>query len=171
MSKFASLRNLCGPALAALMFPLLSGCHAPSGSIITDLHTPTGKALPISQEPSGYTIIDIGASGGSNSLSFGINDSGQVAGSSNRRGDDAQYAFRYYKGKMTFLHGLGGTNSEGMGINAGGQIAGDSTKKGDIIRHAVLWTDSAITDLARLEGQRVLAAPSTPAGKLRDGPT
>jgi len=73
-----------------------------------------------------YRITSLGTLGGSSSAAAGINDRGQVVGSSTLANDAATHAFRY-DGRMHDLGTLpGGTNSDATAINAQGQITGSS---------------------------------------------
>lgn len=58
-----------------------------------------------------YRLTDLGTLGGSSSSAFGINDTGQVVGSSAIAGDAVQHAFLYSNGSMADLGTLGGANS------------------------------------------------------------
>jgi probable HAF family extracellular repeat protein len=78
----------------------------------------------------GYTVVDLGALGGSLSFGYDINRQGQVTGEANYTGDANSYAFQYSNGAMTNLGvppltaNSGGTNSAGWAINALGDVAG-----------------------------------------------
>ncbi|MBC8377670.1 MAG: hypothetical protein H8E62_00700 [Planctomycetes bacterium] len=74
-----------------------------------------------------YTITNLGTLGGSRSEATGINDSGQVIGSSRIAGDAETHAFLYDNGVMTDLGTLGGSTSGASSINNNGQIVGAST--------------------------------------------
>lgn len=84
--------------------------------------------------------------GGDYSAAFGINDSGQVAGTSNT--GDSMHAFTW--SSATGLRDLGtlpGTNaSQAFAINNQGQVAGSSGT------HAAVWSNGAIQDLGTLGG-------------------
>jgi probable HAF family extracellular repeat protein len=71
----------------------------------------------------------------------GINDVGQVTGSSNIAGPHTPFhAFRRDEGGMRDLGTLGGTGSGGSGINNAGQVTGSSQISGDAAWHAFLYT-------------------------------
>jgi probable HAF family extracellular repeat protein len=73
------------------------------------------------------TLIDLGTLGGTSSIAYGINASGQVVGYSETAGNAAQHAFLYSGGVMIDLHvlaGLSGSYSSASGINDAGQVVG-----------------------------------------------
>src|SRR5690349_12610164 len=83
-------------------------------SSLTDVHTAQAA----------YTITDLGTLGGNDSFAYGVNASGQVAGSSFKNGS-FDHAFLYSGGTMHDLGVLPGTNtSSAASINAGGQVVG-----------------------------------------------
>lgn len=84
--------------------------------------------------------------GGDYSAAFGINDSGQVAGTSNT--GDSMHGFTW--SSATGLRDLGtlpGANaSQAFAINNHGQVAGASGT------HAVIWNNAVVQDLGTLGG-------------------
>ena len=60
---------------------------------------------------SGSTMTDLGTLGGTNSVAYGINASGQVVGYAHTTGNAAAHAFLYSGSTMTDLGTLGGTYS------------------------------------------------------------
>ncbi len=85
-----------------------------------------------------YTIIDLGTLGGSSSWANGVNDSGQVVGSSYRSPWNFS-AFIWQNGVMTNLGVNNYSDSRGYGINNSGQVVGGSA--------AFLWQDGVMTDI------------------------
>jgi len=69
-----------------------------------------------------YIVTDLGSLGGSFSAPNTINNRGQIAGSSNLKGDVVGHAFFWENGKMTDLGTLGGPISVGAGINNSGEV-------------------------------------------------
>jgi probable HAF family extracellular repeat protein len=98
-----------------------------------------------------YTITDLGTLGGTSSVGYGINSSGQVTGQS-QTADGAFHAFMWTPaaiggadGTMIDLGTLGGVNSKGVAINATGQVAGTSDTTPDRFDyHAFLWTPTTL---------------------------
>ena len=68
---------------------------------------------------------DLGTLGGRDSFAAGLNDAGEVVGTS-RTSDGFNRAFVYRDGRMQDLGTLGGFSSEGADINSTGQIVGSS---------------------------------------------
>jgi probable HAF family extracellular repeat protein len=75
-----------------------------------------------------YSITDLGTLGGSGPVvAQGINDSGQVVGTS-YTASGFFHAFLWQSGSgMQDLGALGGGNSQANGINDGGQVVGTSS--------------------------------------------
>lgn len=76
-------------------------------------------------------------------MAYGINDNGQVAGSSYIE-NLGPHAFLYSEGVMQDLGTLGGAVSYAFGINNNGQVTGYSSANG---YHAFLYSDGVMTDL------------------------
>jgi S-layer protein (TIGR01567 family) len=95
-------------------------------------------------------MTDIGTLGGSNSCAYGINDKGQIVGSSET--DTGEYhAFLWQNGVMTDIGTLGGSNSYAYGINNKGQVVGES-ETGTSETHAFLWQNGVMIDMGTLGG-------------------
>ncbi len=98
----------------------------------------------------------------SNADFMGINDNGQVIGTSLLPAGDGTYywrAFVYQSGTMTDLGTLGGFNSFGSAINSSGQMTGQANLPLDSDpphnpgpSHAFLYSDGVMTDLGALPG-------------------
>ena len=85
--------------------------------------------LPAICSAASYTVTDLGTLGGPQSVAYGINDSGQVVGTSAPVGFAPRHAFLYSGGVMKDLNDLvsgGGSATLGIayGINDSGQITG-----------------------------------------------
>ncbi len=92
-----------------------------------------------------YSVTDLGTLFGGSDKAYGINNSGQVAGTSGAR------AVLYANGTVTNLGTLpGGTTSVGLGINSGGQIVGYSNTSG--AERGFISSGGAMTPLGSLTG-------------------
>ena len=88
---------------------------------------------------SGGQVTPIPGLGGSNTQANGINDAGQVAGTSDLPGG-IHHAFIWTQaGGPRDLGTLAGTDSEGFANNDLGQVAGDSQVPPGLEAHAALW--------------------------------
>jgi probable HAF family extracellular repeat protein len=115
-----------------------------------------------------YTVTDLGALGGTDSLAWAINNYGQVAGYAATTEDESIEGFLWTpttpnspSGSMLGLESLHGTGSWATSINAGGQVAGVSFEgeDEDADEHATLWsptmpngTSGTLHDLGTLGG-------------------
>jgi probable HAF family extracellular repeat protein len=117
--------------------------------------TSGASAVPASSVRTGL-MTDLGTLGGTSSGGGGINDLGQVAGSSDTTGG-ASHAFRWTPpGGMQDLGTLGGANSDTAAINDLGQVTGQAqTDSGTY--HAFRWTPSG-----RMRDLGTLSAPFEP---------
>ena len=108
---------------------------------------------PVAARAQSYTLTDLGTLGGTSSLGFGVNASGQVTGQSTTAGGSTHAFLSGPSGApltaANDLGTLGGTNSYGNGVNASGQVVGDSdTASG--ADHAFLFSGGVLTDLNTL---------------------
>lgn len=103
------------------------------------------------------------------SVATGINDAGQVVGTSVTADTEATKAILWDNGvNPTVLSTLGGASTEANGINNSGQVVGNSYLAGDEAHHAALWTLSsgAIDDLGTLGGTSSSALAINAAGLI-----
>lgn len=97
----------------------------------------------------GKGMRDLGGFGGTCTEAVGLNNRGQVVGSSNLPGDAFNHAFLWEHGSIQDLGGsLGGNNTGVSAINEHGQVVGAASLLGDSLFHATLWKKVGhITDL------------------------
>ncbi|MBV8208059.1 MAG: HAF repeat-containing protein [Acidobacteria bacterium] len=107
---------------------------------------------------------DIGVlAGGDYSTAAGINDSGQVVGTSNSATSIRAFVWTLQNG-LAALPLPGATNSSSAyAINQAGQIAGVAGE------HAVLWSGNAVTDLGTLGGASSEARSINDSGQVVGG--
>lgn len=117
--------------------------------------------------PHAYSSVagDLGTLGGQVSYGEGINNSGQIVGSS-FTGDGGTHAFLYSGGSMTDLGTLGGDFSSASAINDSGQIVGSSSLVGYSYQHAFLYSGGSMTDLGTLGGDSSYAHDINNSGQI-----
>lgn len=118
-------------------------------------------------------LIDLGGATDPNdnrwSIGAGINDAGQVIGSSVTADQSATKAVLWNNSvDPTILSTLGGASAEGNGINNNGQAVGDSYLVGDAVQHAALWNLNSdnISDLGSLGGTNSSALAINTTGQI-----
>jgi len=130
--------------ILGLMALAISACNdsaGPTTSLRADLVT---SPLP------SYQMIDLETLGGFYSGVSGINNRGQVAGTSTTA-DGFAHGYVWEQGAMQDLGTLGGTLTYVAGINDAGQLTGESFAP-DGNSHGFLWEGGVMTDLGTLGG-------------------
>jgi probable HAF family extracellular repeat protein len=113
----------------------LGACAREGG--LTDASAIAADFVP----PPGYEVFDLGTLGGSSSLPFALNDSGQVVGQSARSGMQILHAFLWEQGQMYDLNPLANdSTSAAQAVNAAGQVAGFRTTGGAAGFSIFHWT-------------------------------
>jgi probable HAF family extracellular repeat protein len=111
-----------------------------------------------------YTVVDLGTLGGETASPFGINNNGQVVGTSSTSGtaQSSRRAFRLNSGVMQNLGTVnGGPVSDGIGINDTGQVVGrTSVNPGDDRSFAFLYSGGVMQNLGALPSDVQSAALS-----------
>jgi probable HAF family extracellular repeat protein len=118
-------------------------------------------------QPDG-SFVDIGTLGGHNTWAVGLNQSGQVAGTSmlpGVLGAQPSRAFLYSNGTMTNLGTLGGDQSNARDLNERGQVLGEASTTNNAGRHAFLYGDGTMTDLGTLGGNISISADLNDLGQ------
>jgi probable HAF family extracellular repeat protein len=104
---------------------------------------------------------DLGAlANGTRATASGMNNRGQVAGTSNLADDFTFHAFLWDKAKLADFGTLGGDFVEVIGLNEAGEIVGQAQLPNTQKIHAFLATNGVMTDLGTPDGNACSAAIS-----------
>lgn len=98
----------------------------------------------------GYTITDLGTLGGDWTRARGINDAGDIAGTS-ALSTAGSHAFRWKGGIMTGIGSVGGLSSDGLGISDDGWVVG-SAQRSDSWPEAFWWAGTDPHPIGTLGG-------------------
>jgi probable HAF family extracellular repeat protein len=136
----------------------------------------TNNTPPVDPPHLQYSYTDLGTLGGTNSYATGINNLGQVVGSSQlltSGKDQLTHATLWDHGVTTDLgaqQGLGSSYSYASAINDSGQVVGSSSGfVNNAASHAALWSNGTITDLAPSTSFRYSVAKAINIGGVTVG--
>jgi probable HAF family extracellular repeat protein len=108
----------------------------------------------------GTPMKNLGTLGGFDSYPVALNNSGQIAGSSETHGRNNSHAFVWLNDgtPMKDLGTLGGTASGANDMNSSGQVTGHANLAGDVATHAFLWRN----DGTKIQDLNALIDPTDP---------
>jgi probable HAF family extracellular repeat protein len=112
----------------------------------------------------GGVVTDLGTLGGTDSIAYGVNSSGQIVGRA-RNAQELNRAFIYQNGVMTSLGTLGGTGSVGEAINDAGSAVGYAQDVNDQFRGFV-YSAGVMTSIGTLGGNESQALDINNAGQV-----
>jgi probable HAF family extracellular repeat protein len=127
-----------------------------------------------------YSVIDLGALGGSFSQAFGVNNKGWVDGVANLTDDRAQHVFQWREGLKTDLGTLGGPNSGTSGTGGpseSGEVAGwaetstpdplgENNCGNSLVCLPFIWQNGVMTPLPTLGGNNGFASDVNNRGQV-----
>ena len=131
-----------------------------AGQAVGQGHRPGSDAVRAFTWRNG-TTTDLGTLGGAIATTAGINEAGQIAGTSTLAGslsDAPRHAYLWDNGVMADLGTLGGRDSNAWDLNDAGDVVGGSAVDGSgLYHHAFLWRDGKMHDLGTFGGRGSVA--------------
>ena len=129
--------------------------HQRPGQIAGDSYV-DGTVNPTTGFPTLHPFIwqhgrmrDLGSLGGARTLSYWMNEHGQVVGKATLPGDQITHPFFWDGHRMRDLGTLGGAYAEADRINDHGVIAGFVRPAGNTTDHTFVWRNGVMTDLVQ----------------------
>lgn len=92
-------------------------------------------------------MTDIPSLGGAIASASGLNNRGQVVGTSTLAGELTNHPFSWYRGVLTDIGTFGGDNGAAYWVNDSGQVVGEADFPGDAVHHAFVWENGTMRDL------------------------
>lgn len=97
-------------------------------------------------------MINLGTLGGVFGTPSGLNNRGQVVGTSDLPGDQTKHPFLWKRGRLRDLGTLGGSSGGANSINENGEVIGWSFTANDEALDGFLWRNGVMTDLGSVAG-------------------
>jgi probable HAF family extracellular repeat protein len=95
-------------------------------------------------------MIDVGTLGGTCGFTTGLNNRGQVVGTSSLSGNLTFHPFFWDRGVLRDLGTFGGSTGQATWISDAGDVVGAADFPGDQVHDAFLWKHGLMTDLGNL---------------------
>jgi probable HAF family extracellular repeat protein len=95
---------------------------------------------------------NLGTLGGLMAFTSGLNNKGQVVGTSNLAGDQTSHPFLWERGLLRDLGTLGGSYGEAHWVNENGEVIGLSATANDEAYDGFLWRNGKMIDLGSVNG-------------------
>jgi probable HAF family extracellular repeat protein len=107
---------------------------------------------------------DLGTLGGTQSVTYWLNDTGEVVGQDNVAGDQSFHPYLWDGHQLRDLGTLGGTFGAANYISDGGTAVGWTTLPGDNTAHAFVWRNGVMTDLTGAASSQCTVAAAINSG-------
>jgi probable HAF family extracellular repeat protein len=115
---------------------------------------------PFLWDPASNKMIDLGGNGGTVGTIWGLNDAGEVIGTSDTPGDNGSSPFLWKNGQFTNLGTFGGFYGQPEWINENGAVVDWSLESDNATVSSGLWSNGTLTKLPKLPGHNCSFAKS-----------